>query len=434
MGCNDTGNITKVYNTALQIQSLIALILLILLETFGLWYINSQMIIPADRLNAAQWIFQFSVLSLIIIVIQVPYSAAIMAHEKMQFYSYISIVEVIAKLAIAYSLLIVKQDKLIIYGLLSLIVTVIIFTVNYSYAKIKFSDLKFRLSWNKDYFKPMLSFSGWNIFGTFAYLLKGQGLNLLLNAFFGPVVNAARGISNMVMNAIQGFQSNIVIAFRPQIVQSYAAQDINRVTTLFYSLSKISFIMLALLSVPIMVEIKYILNLWLGSTVPEYTYSFTMLILINMLISSLNTPISQVVHATGKMKNYQLITSLVICSILPISWLTLKLGCNPNSVFIISLIMTTINQYVCMILLKRIFQYNIIDYCKKVLNPCILFSIIVLCVSCIPVLLMHTSLLRFVTVVILSLMTSCIVAYCLIFTKQEQSIIISFIKKIIAHN
>ena len=434
MGCNDTGNITKVYNTALQIQSLIALILLILLETFGLWYINSQMIIPADRLNAAQWIFQFSVLSLIIIVIQVPYSAAIMAHEKMQFYSYISIVEVIAKLAIAYSLLIVKQDKLIIYGLLSLIVTVIIFTVNYSYAKIKFSDLKFRLSWNKDYFKPMLSFSGWNIFGTFAYLLKGQGLNLLLNAFFGPVVNAARGISNMLMNAIQGFQSNIVIAFRPQIVQSYAAQDINRVTNLFYSLSKISFIMLALLSVPIMIEIKYILNLWLGSTVPEYTYSFTILILINMLISSLNTPISQVVHATGKMKNYQLITSLVICSILPISWLTLKLGFNPNSVFIISLIMTAINQYVCMILLKRIFQYNIIDYCKKVLIPCMVFSIIVLCVSSIPVLLMYTSLLRFVTVAILSLMTSCIVAYCLIFTKQEQSIIISFIKKIIAHN
>ena len=242
MGCNDKGNITKVYNTALQIQALIALILLILLETFGLWYINYQMIIPADRLNAAQWIFQFSVLSLIIIVIQVPYSAAIMAHEKMQFYSYISIVEVIAKLAIAYLLLTVKYDKLVIYGLLSLIVTIIIFTVNFVYAKIKFRDLKFKLFWDKDYLKPMLSFSGWNIFGSFAYLLKGQGLNLLLNAFFGPIVNAARGISNMVMNAIQGFQSNIVIAFRPQIVQSYAAQDINRVTNLFYSLSKISFI------------------------------------------------------------------------------------------------------------------------------------------------------------------------------------------------
>ena len=161
MGCNDKGNITKVYNTALQIQALIALILLILLETFGLWYINYQMIIPADRLNAAQWIFQFSVLSLIIIVIQVPYSAAIMAHEKMQFYSYISIVEVIAKLAIAYLLLIVKYDKLVIYGLLSLIVTIIIFTANFAYAKIKFRDLKFRLFWDKDYLKPMLSFSGW---------------------------------------------------------------------------------------------------------------------------------------------------------------------------------------------------------------------------------------------------------------------------------
>lgn len=428
---NGAGNITKVYNSALVIQALIALVILILLETFGLWYINSLMIIPEERLNATQCIFQFSVLSLLIIVMQVPYSAAIMAYEKMQFYSYISIIEVITKLFIAYFLLVVKQDKLVTYGLLTLIVTFMIFIVNFAYAKIKFKDLRFKLSWNKVYLKPMLSFSGWNIFGSFAYLIKNQGLNLLLNAFFGPVVNAARGISNMVMNAIQGFQSNIVIAFRPQIVQSYAAQDINRVTNLFYSLSKISFIMLTLLSVPVMIEIEYILNLWLGSTVPEYTYSFTMLILINMVISSLNTPVSQVVHATGKMKNYQLATSSVVCSILPISWLALKLGFNPNSVFIVSLIITVINQYVCMILLKHIFQYNIINYCKKVIAPCVVFSIIVVCISYIPVVLMQRSLLRLCLVIILSVITSCTVAYCLLFTKQEQSIVISFVKKII---
>ena len=433
MGLNDTESITKVYNAALQIQALIALILFALLETFGLWYINSQMVIPADRLDAARWIFQFSVLSLIIIVMQVPYSAAIMANEKMQFYSYISIVEVIAKLSIAYLLLIVRYDKLFTYGLLLFITTFIIFIINFIFAKIKFRYLKFNLSWDKNYFKPMLSFSGWNIFGSFAYLLKGQGLNLLLNAFFGPIVNAARGISNMIMNAIQGFQSNIVIAFRPQIVQSYAAQDISRVTKLFYSLSKISFIMLSLISIPVIIEIKYILNLWLGSNVPEYTYSFTILTLINMIISSLTTPISQIVHATGKMKDYQLITSLVISSILPISWFFLKLNYNPNSVFIISLIMTIINQYVCMHLLKDIFQYNIIDYCKKVLIPCVVYSIIVVSVSYIPILFMQTSFFRFTIVVILSIITSCVVAYYFIFTKQEQFIAMSFIKKIF-HN
>lgn len=434
MGSNDAGGIAKVYNSALEIQALIALVLLILLETFGLWYINNQMIIPEDRMNAAHWIFQFSVLSLVIIVMQVPYSAAIMAHEKMQFYSYVSIVEVVAKLTIAYFLLVIKHDKLVIYGLMTLIVTFIIFIVNFAYARIKFSNLKFKLFWDKSYLKPMLSFSGWNIFGTFAYLLKGQGLNLLLNAFFGPVVNAARGISNMVMNAIQGFQSNIVIAFRPQIVQSYAARDVERVTHLFYSLSKISFIMLALLSVPVMIELKYLLNLWLGETVPEHTYSFTVLTLINMVIGSLNTPVSQVVHATGKMKNYQLATSLVISSILPISWIVLKLGCNPNSVFVVSLIMTIINQYVCMILLKRIFQYEIIDYCKKVIVPCMTFSIIVVCVSYIPIVLMQTSLLRLFLVASLSVTTSCTVAYRLLFTKQERYIVKSFVKKIIRHH
>ena len=433
MGLNDVEGATKVYNAALQIQLLIALVLLFLLETFGLWYINHQMVIPDDRLNAARWVFQCSVLSLLIIVIQVPYSAAIMAHEKMQFYSYISIIEVIAKLLIAYLLLTVKSDKLIIYGLLLFIVTFIIFILNFTFAKIKFRDLKFNLSWDKQYFKPMLSFSGWNIFGSFAYLIKGQGLNLLLNAFFGPIVNAARGVSNMIMSAIQGFQSNIVIAFRPQIVQSYAAHDISRVIRLFYSLSKLSFIMLSIISVPVIIEVKYLLDLWLGSNVPEYTYSFTILILVNMVISSLNTPISQIVHATGKMKNYQLTTSLVICSILPISWFFLKLGYDPNSVFIVSLIMTIINQYVCMLLLKRIFQYDIIDYCKKVLIPCVVFGIIVISVSYIPVLLLQPSFLRFALVLALSITTSSIVAYYMIFTKQEQFLAKSFIKKLVSH-
>lgn len=431
MGLNNQNDLTKVYNTALQIQAIIAVVVIVFMETIGLWYMNTKMIIPADRFNTAIWIFQFSVLSLSVVIMQVPYNASIIAHEKMQFYAYTSIFDILAKLAIAYILLVVGTDKLFAYGLLTFVVTILVFLLNFVYAKSNFKELKFQIKFSRDYFKPMIFFSGWNIFGTFGYLLKGQGLNILLNAFFGPVVNAACGVSNMVVSAVQGFQANIVIAFRPQIVQSYAANDLYRVKNLFYSLSKISFIMLAMLSIPIMIELDYILHLWLGDSVPEYTYSFTFLLLINMIISSLNTPFSQVVHATGKMKNYQIGTSLVVWAILPVSWIFLKFGFAPNSVFVVSLIMTIINQLVCMYLLKKIFVYSKLEYMKHVLIPCSIFSVIVPCITILPTLFMESSFLRLLLVGVLEIIVSCLVSYLLVLNQQERQLVIGYVSKLI---
>ena len=167
------------------------------------------------------------------------------------------------------------------------------------------------------------------------------------------------------MSALQGFQSNVVIAFRPQIVKSYAAGNYQHVKKLFYSLSKISFLMLTILSVPVILELDYILKIWLGEAIPEYTKSFTVLILLNMIISSLNAPLSQVVHATGKMKTYQLCTSIIVCSIVPISWIFLKFGCDPNSVYYTSLGITVVNQIVCNFIVKKIFPYSLREYIKN---------------------------------------------------------------------
>lgn len=430
MGRNDTESMAKVYNAALQIQTLIALILLILLETFGLWYINYQMVIPADRLNAALWIFQFSVLSLIIIVIQVPYSAAIMAHEKMQFYSYISIVEVIAKLSIAYLLLVVNCDKLFIYGLLQFVITLIVFTINVSYAKLNFKELKFKLSWDLNYLKPMLSFSGWNILDMFAYMLKGQGTNVLLNAFFGPIVNAARGISTQIMGAIQSFSHNIIIAFKPQLVECYAQHNYNRVCHLMYSMSKISYILLFIITIPIAIEIDFILHIWLGETVPEYTVPFTLLVLADMLISSLNTPLSQVVQATGVLRRYQTIRSLIVAAIIPISWIALKLNAPPISVFWIAIILTIINQPVSMILLHNVFPYKYSEYIKEVIWPCIYISIIIPVIPIIIHNLMTTSLLRLGLVFISTIIIAALICYFMAFNQSEKNIIASFTSKI----
>ena len=429
LGSNYEYTIKDVYNTALQIQCLLAIILLLLLETLGIWYICTQMVIPLERLNAAIWIFQFSVLSLVLLILQIPYSAAIMAYERMDYYAYLSVFDVVAKLGIAYAIKYAETDKLILYGALSLLVSLISFFLYYIYAKRQFHDLECDYRIRKQLLKPMLSFSGWNIFGSFAYMIKSQGLNMLLNVFFGPIVNAARGISNMVMSAVQGFQSNIVIAFRPQLVQSYASGDNSRVLNLFYSLSKVSFILLAALSIPIIIELDFILHLWIGDTIPDYTAPFTILVLINMVISSLNTPVSQVVHATGKMKTYQLCTSLMVCAILPVSWVFLKFGFDPISVYWVSLILTIINQIVCNLLLKKIFSYSIREYFMKVICPCVIFSVLVPIIPYIVSRELSASFLRLILIGIISVAISIVVSYFIVLDKSEKKVILTFIKR-----
>ena len=429
LGRKNDYNITDVYNTALQIQLILSVVLLLLLETFGLWYIHTHMVIPIERFPAAFWVFQFSVLSLVFLVLQIPYSAAIMAYERMGYYAYLSIFDVGAKLGIAYAVNYATTDKLILYGALNMLVSLINFILYFFYAKCSFKGLDVDFVIRKKLFKSMFSFSGWNVFGSFAYVVKGQGLNMLLNVFCGPIVNAARGVSVIVMSGVQGFQANIVIAFRPQLVQSYASGDNNRVLRLFYTLSKVSFILLAMLSLPLIIEVDYVLHLWLGNDIPAYTSAFTILVLINMIINSLNTPISQIVHATGNMRNYQIGTSIIVCTILPLSWFVLKLGFNPISVYWVSLIISIFNQLVCNLLLKQIYSYSLMDYCRKVVLPCMVYSIIVPTILYFTVNFLPSSLLRLLLTVTLSIVMTVFVSYLFILDKSEKHFVLSYIKR-----
>lgn len=429
LGKEGEESITKVYNTSLLIQVILAIVVVVLLETVGLWYLNTKMVIPIERMDTARWIYQFSVISLVLVILQIPYSAAIMAHERMDYYAYVSIIEVAAKLGFALWLPYVKYDKLFVYGCYTLGIGVLNFLLYFVYCKHHFKTIKLQRFFNKDLFKDMLSFSGWNIFGTFAYMLKTQGLNVLLNAFFGPVVNAARGVSSMISSAISGFQSNIVISFRPQTVQSYAEGNMPRVKNLMYSLSKISYLMLYMLSVPVIIELPYILHLWLGEAVPDYTVPFTMLILINMIISGLNTPITQVVHATGRIRNYQIGTSIVVCSILPISWVFLKLGGNPVTVYIVSLFCTIVNQIVCMYILKQVFSYSIREYIKQVIMPCVYVTLISVVLPVILHYLMPSSFIRLVVVGIVGVVSVMASAYLFALNSYEKEMISGFIQR-----
>ena len=416
-----------VYNTALTVQLIIALVILTLLETVGIWYINNVMVVPPDRFTATMWVFQCSTISLLFLILQVPFSAAIMASERMDYYAAISVLDVLLKLAVVLLLPFVNFDRLIFYGFLSLAISCLDFLCYFLYCHIKLPEIRFDRRKSTVLLKPMLTFSGWNVLDMSAYTIKAQGLNMLLNVFFGPVINAARGIASQIMGAVQGFSSNVVTAFRPQLVGAYAEGDFNRTTNLMFSMSKISYIFLYILCLPIVLELHQILNLWLNGAVPDYTYVFTILVLADMLISSLNTPLSQVVQATGKLKWYQILRSILVFSIIPISWLALKLGAGACSVFWVSLFVVILNQPVSMYLLHNIYDYSYCTYFKKVLLPIVLFSIAAPLAPCMGVIFMDESIIRLFLIAFTSIVNSVLMLYLTALDNQERMILRTWI-------
>ena len=410
LGKNGDAAVAKVFNTAIIIQMVLAAVLILLAETIGLWYLNAQMVLPTMRIGAANWIFQFAVVSLLFVIFQIPYSAAVLSYERMDFYTIVSIVEIGLKLIVVVALPYLNGDGLIIYGASLMGVTILSFVFYYFYCFRYFPTLRFQRRFDKDQFKTMVSFSGWHMLSTSAYLVKGQGLNVLINAFFGTIVNAANGIASQISSAIQTFSMNLVTAFKPQLTQSYAVGDYRRTEQLMCVMSKMSYILMSILAIPVLVEMDYVLRIWLGDTIPEYTDVFAILTIVAMMIGVLNTPITQVVHSVGNIKLYEIITSVVIFAILPISWIFLKLGFDVESVFFVTIIMMLINQIASLLVLRRVFEFNLGKYVLSVVVPCALITVSALVVSIGIANLMSDSFLRFVIVAIVNLLVVAAVA------------------------
>ena len=254
---------------------------------------------------------------------------------------------------------------------------------------------------------------------------------MLLNLYFGPVVNAARAISYQVSSALNGFSTNIFTAFRPQLMQSYSSRDYHRTTSLMFTMSKFTFFLMVFIAFPIIIEIHYILNIWLGENVPHQTAIFTELVILNMLVTNFNPPISQVVHATGYMRKYQIITSIVLTSILPVSWLFLHIGYSAVSVFCISLIISIFNQLICLIVLKEIYDYSMRQYFSKVLLPCLVVCCVVFPFPYVVHLFMETGLIRLISVVLVNLLVSLFAIYFLGLSKVEKNIIKTKIRTVL---
>lgn len=343
LGKGDSEKIKKVFATALNIHIIIAIIIVLLAETVGLWFLNYKMNIPANRMVAANWVFQFSILTFCTNIIQVPYNAALISHEKMSIYAYISILEAFLKLGIVYLLAISPIDKLVIYAILVFAVQLIIRNLYQFYCRKNYKECRFALVWDKKLYKEMSGFAGWNLFGSLAWLLRDQGLNILLNLFFGPVINAARGVSMQVCTAIMGFITNFQMALNPQITKNYATNKIPEMENLVISGLKFSFILLFCIVLPLSLNIDFVLHLWLEK-VPNYAGYFIILILIDSMINNLfGTPLMTSLAATGRIRNYQMVVSSIIILIIPVSYIVLRLNHRPEAVFYVSIVLTGIS-------------------------------------------------------------------------------------------
>ena len=373
LGRENRIGLEKNFRTAFTIHLILAGIILILAETIGLWFVNNKLIIPVERLFAANIIYQFSVLSCVVTIMQVPLNAEIIAHEKMTIYAYMGILDASSKLLIAFFINTCNSDKLIAYGFLLFVTTILLFLVYHIYCKRKFGEYNPSLFYDKSTFKGMLSYSGWSLWGSIA--LKNSGVNIVLNIFFGPVVNAARGITYQVNTALNSFTQNFTIAMNPQIVKSYACNDYNRMFLLFFTGAKFSFFLLLLFSIPIILETEYILAIWLGQ-IPEYTILFIRLIVINSLIESFTYVIGATVQATGNIKLYQVMVGGLLLLNLPISYLFLKLGCPPYSTFLVAILLSIISIFIRIIILNFLIKVSISHFFINVLGVSMLVGIL----------------------------------------------------------
>src|SRR5690554_273905 len=367
-----------IFSMSLNIHVLIAVFVLVLGETVGLWFVKTQMTIPADRMLAAEWVFHFALLSFMVTIVSVPYNALIIAHERMSVFAWVSIIDVTLKLLIVFMLSWFGMDKLILYAVLSLAVVFIVFMVYRSYCKFRFKESRFRLYWDKKLFNIMLSYTGWNLWGNIAAVMSGQGVNVLLNIFFGPSVNAARAIAMQVSAALNSFVQNLQVAINPQIIKSYAADDMTYMHRLVCYGAKYNFFVLFFLSMPVLINTDVILKTWLG-TVPEYTSIFLQLIIANILIDSISAPLMTSAQATGKIRLYQSVVDRILLLNVPLSYLLLKLGSEPHIVIFAGIISSILAFLARLVILKKLTLLPVKLFFQEVVLRNLLIVFVVWC-------------------------------------------------------
>ena len=375
MGQGNLDRLQLVFNISIIVHIVISVVFVILVESVGLWFLGSKINVEPDRFFAANAVFHLSVLTAVVSVMTVPYDAIIIAHEKMAFYSYVSIFEGIMRLVIVFLLTYLPFDKLITYAGLQMLVTLLVRFINTTYCKRNFAESHVKRLWDKSYFKKMMSFASWNFLGITSYTLFHNGLNMILNVFGGTVVNAARGVAYQINNVLLQFINNVTVVINPYCVKIWAAGEREKAFKMIFFSSKILFFIQLCLLIPIFYLTPEILQVWLGQ-IPEYSVVFIRLILVYSLVRSLHPSLDLLFKSCGNIKAYQITEGLLQFLPLILSYFVLKAGGDYYWAFIIVILCEILNMMVVMILAHRIADLNLLQYIGKVIIPCAFLFVI----------------------------------------------------------
>ncbi|GHV08385.1 hypothetical protein FACS189485_19820 [Spirochaetia bacterium] len=432
IGRGDIEQLKKIFSLSFLIYLIIAVLVLVLAETIGLWFVNNKLIIPPERMDAARWVYQFSILSFLFTVLTTPYMALIIAYEDMNIYAYVSIVETALKLGIVFLLRIILADKLQLYGILLCAVALLNTTIYRTICKIKYRECKVVFYWDIDLFKEITSYTGWNLFGASVGIFKHQAVNILLNQFFNPVVVAARGIASQVNGAVVSFSQNFSTAIRPQIIKNYAAGEKDKVLSLMFQGAKGTYFLMYVFTLPLVLEMPFVLSLWLKNP-PEDAALFTRLALIDALADSVSFPIMAAAQATGHIKLYQALVGGILLLNLPVSWIALSCGAPAEAVMVIAVMITIVAFLVRLVLVKRLIDFSLFSFCKKVVLPIAAVSLFAAIIPAVIYVNTDEHLLRFCAVFAVSIVSACGWMYAIGLNTVERQQVRAMIKKSIFH-
>lgn len=420
-------NITRLFSTSMMIHIFLSCIIIVIAETVGLWFLNYKMVFPPDRCYAANWVFQFSVFTLVINVLSVPYNASIIAYEKMKAFAFIGIMEAIAKLLIVYLIALSCFDSLIFYAFLLTIVAICIRIIYGTYVSKNFQDCRFIWRMDRGYRQKLLSFISYNFIGSISGIAKTQGINVILNLFFGATVNAARGIAVQVLHTVSNFVNNFQIAINPQIVKLYASGNKEAMYELMCRGCKFSYILMLMLSLPIAMEAPYILNLWLIE-VPEYTVIFVRLTLAITLVDSLSQTMVTALLATGDVKRYQLVNGTYFMMTIPVVYVAMMYGYGPEMAFVVSLLFSIVGHFTRLVLISMAVGFSIVGFLRHVTFRVFLATLLSILISFGIQYFKSDTFLWFMSDCIVLVLSVIIISYLIALTKDERYIVIKQIE------
>ena len=431
LGTGYSENLKKIFNSAMLVHIFIALLIVLVAETFGLWFLNNKLVIAQESRYAAQWVYQLSIFTTVVSLTQVPYNASIIAHERMSVFAFLDMGFTVLRLLIVYLLLILTGNKLILYAILTTIVSIMSIMAYRLYCIRNFSYCRLSIKkTDKDYLKSMLTFSGWDLFGNLSIMGRTQGVSMLANMFFGTIANASMGIASQVQGAITRFATNVTTAIKPQIIKSYAAKDYNYMSQLLFRGSKYAFLIIYILALPVLIETPFILNVWL-KTVPEYTVWICRLTLCFSLFSNVSGVLVTGVHATGDIKGPSLINGSLYLSVVPISYFAYRAGASVYLPFILNAVFVFFGALANFFYTKHYVRaLSFRDFFIQVILRCLLVVVLSAAIPIMLVLLLPEGWMRFLIVAIIAVLMTSTTSYFIALTSSERQFVVDLLMKL----